>query len=136
MQYKNSLTMQGIAMLLMLLLQYFLGMYTNLYVQFPNGQHGDILWEFAWKQLPLVLHIILGILLIVNAIILIIRSFLQKNKTWIKASIIGYVGIQIAALSGAAFIPTQVAIYSFSMSLCFLLALLAYGYGIYASKVK
>lgn len=134
MEKKETLKFHGIVIIVLLILQYLLGMITNLFVQFPQDKHGGQLWVFAWKQIPLAAHIILGILLIIGSIVLVIRAMRQKNKSWIIASIIGVLSILVAGVSGAIFIPSQAAIYSFIMSISFIAAFISYGWGIYVSK--
>lgn len=134
MEKNRGLMFHAAGLLLLLVPQYLLGMLTNLFVQFPQSKQEKTLWEFAWTQIPLAMHIILGILLLIGAIVLIIRSVQLKEKVWIICSIIGGLSMLIAALSGSFFIPTQMAVYSFIMSLTFVLAFLSYGFGIYLSK--
>lgn len=133
-KHNNSLTTQGMVLIVVLVIQYLLGMFINLYVSFPQGKLGGQLWIFAWKQISIAAHIILGILLLIGAIVFIVRAVRQKDTTWIGASVAGYIAIQAAVLTGSIFIPTQSAIYSYVMSLCFLIAVLSYGWGIFKTR--
>lgn len=111
-----------------------LGMLTNLYAQFPDtGEEGQ-LWQFAWTQVSLALHIILGLLVFGGALMLLIRSITYKNRTWIVAGSIGLAGILIAIYGGVRFIPTQNDPYSLLMSIAFIVSLLAYVWGLFVSK--
>jgi len=134
MDRKETLKTHGIVIFILLILQYLLGMFTNLFIQFPQDKHDGQLWEFAWKQIPIAAHIIIGILLLIGALVLVVRSIRQKNKQWIIISSIGAISILIAGVSGAIFIPTQTATYSFVMSLSFIIAFVSYSLGIYRSK--
>ena len=133
MKNKSSLNKYAIVLIIILIVQYLLGMFTNSFVQFPQGKNEGQLWEFAWSQIPIAAHIIVGSLLLFGAIIFVIRSIRQKNKSWITASIIGGVGILISGMSGAFFISTQQDIYSYLMSIFFLVAFISYGWGLYSS---
>jgi hypothetical protein len=133
-QGQNQLNKQGIGMLVSLSVQYLLGLTTNLFVQFPQSENASVLWKFAWTQLPLALHIIVGLLLFIGSIALLIRAIILKDKPWIKASAIGLVAILIAGVSGAIFVPTQSAIYSYVMGITFIVAFLSYTGGLYYSK--
>ena len=135
MKKKDTLKMHGIGMLVLLTLQYLLGMFTNMFVQFPDTKQEGALWEFAWKQFPLAAHIIIGFLLIIGAFALITTSIKQRNKPWIIASIIGYIGIQTAASAGSLFIPSQQNLYSYVMAVAFIIAFISYGWGVYSSRV-
>lgn len=134
MEKEGRLKPHALVILVLLILQYLLGMATNLFVQFPQNQHEGQLWEFAWKQLPLASHIILGVLLVIGSLVLLIRSILQKNRRWIISSAVGFLAILIAGMAGSLFIPSQMAVYSFVMALCFIIAVLAYCIGIYVSR--
>lgn len=129
-----KLKRQGIGMIIALAIEYVLGMTTNLFVQFPNSHNEGTMWSFAFKNFPTVLHIIIGILLLGGGIMLLIRSFQKKNKLWISVSSIGFITLLIAAFSGSRFIPTQQAVFSYIMSVAFIAALLAYGWGIYRTN--
>ena len=131
---KNPLALHALGLIIGLVLEYLLGMTTNLYVHFPEGVQGGAAWEFAWSQIPLALHIILGLLLFVGAVALAIRSTRSRNKVWIRASGLGLLAIFLSAFGGSSFIPTQKDYYSFLMSISFLVALLSYFWGIYKSK--
>lgn len=130
---KRTLKMQGLGMIAVLLIQYVLGIFSNLFIQFPQGEKDGQLWEFAWRQLPLALHIIVGILLLIGSIVFIIRSILLKDTTWIIVSTISCIAILLAGVSGAIFIPSQSNIYSLSMAIFFIVALFSYFWGVYQS---
>ncbi|HEV8666492.1 MAG TPA: hypothetical protein VN665_01415 [Candidatus Paceibacterota bacterium] len=135
MDFKHLRALRLNAMFLIgaLVVQYALGMYVNLFVSFPENATDGQLWEFAWSQPPLAAHIILAILLLLGAIVALVRAVLYKNKGWIIANTVGLLAILAAGASGASFIPSQGDIYSYSMSLAFLAAMLAYALGLLSS---
>ena len=118
------------AILVLLVVQYLLGMAANLFVAFPQGAHDGQLWEFAWKQLPIAAHIIVAIALLISALALLVRSIRAHDKNWKIASGVGFGTILLAGVAGSSFIPTQTAGYSYLMAVCFLIALFAYGWGL------
>ncbi len=132
----NNLKTQGFGMAIGLMVQFILGILSNLYVSFPQKAKEQALWEFAWKQIPLALHIILGILLLIGSIVFVIRSLTAKNSRWIMVSIIGALSILISGFAGAQFVSTQNDLYSFIMSIGFITALFSYMYGVYADNSK
>jgi len=134
MKTNNKLRVQAYFLLGFLSLQYLLGMLTNLFVAFPENNTDLQQWEFAKTQFMLMAHIILGILLLVGAIMLYIRAFQAKDRHWKIASGIGLGSILLAILSGSEFISTQSEYYSLVMSLLFILAVGAFGWGIYQSN--
>src|SRR5438045_4917693 len=97
----NSLKRQGIGMIIVLAIEYLLGMTANLFVEFPNSKSEGTMWFFAFKNIPVALHIIIGILVVGGGIVLLIRSIQKKNKLWINVSSIGFVTLLISALSGS-----------------------------------
>jgi hypothetical protein len=131
---QRSLRSQGLGMLFSLTLQYILGMVSNLYVQFPNTTVEGQLWEFAWTQVSEAAHIILGLLLFIASLVLLIRAVSSKQRTWTIAGSIGLAGILVAIYGGVRFIPTQNAPYSLLMSIAFIIAMLAYVWGLFKSK--
>jgi hypothetical protein len=131
---KDPFKAQAIGLIVSLTAQYLLGMYANLFVEFPENASEGQLWEFSWSQIPLALHIIVGLLLTIGATALIARAIKTKNKIWIKSSVVGAVGIIVAAYAGARFIPTQQDFYSYLMSVGFIIAYAAYFWGLYKSR--
>ena len=133
-QALRSLRINSIALIIMLILQYILGMIINMYVSFPDTKVAGQLWEFAWSQIPIAAHIILAILILIGAIVLCIRSARNKNRTWFRASGFGLLFVFIAGFSGAQFIATQNDALSFVMSLSFIFAIGSYVWGLYVTK--
>lgn len=120
----------GIWMIGNLIVQYILGMTSNLFVSFPENGDAVIMWEFAWKQIPISLHIIVGVALLIFSIIILVIAIKNKLKNWTVAGTVGLISIFIAGFSGAQFIPTQSSVYSYLMSIFFIIAFVSYGWGI------
>ena len=116
-----------------LIVQYVLGMYVNLFVSFPQNAIQRQLWEFAWSQPSVAAHIILAILILLGAIVILVRAILSKNRTWIIATSVGLIAILAAGSSGATFISSQGDLYSYAMSLAFLVSILSYAWGLFNS---
>ncbi len=131
---KISLSPHAIGMIILLIIQYLLGMATTLFVQFPQGAHDGQLWIFAWHQILIVLHVIVGFLLIFGTIALAIRAGIQKNRIWIISSVISLLSVFGAITAGFIFIPTQANVYSLTMAVLFIVALLSYFWGLYSSR--
>ncbi len=125
---------QAIGIIVMLVLEYILGMTTNLFVHFTQGQAAQANWDFARTQLPLMAHIILGMLILLAAIVLYIQAVKARSRTWKIPSGIGLGSVLLTIFSGSEFVSKQSDSYSFVMSLLFIVALSSYGWGIYKSK--
>ena len=92
-----------------LLVQYALGMVVNLYVTVPaRDQGGGILTAvgraFANGPAAVAIHAGLGLLLIVGAISLVVRSAQSRHRPLIWLSAVSLLSILGAALNGAAFV--------------------------------
>ncbi len=129
---QRALRTHGILMVVLLAVQYILGMINNFFVAFPQSDQAEVMWRYAASQASEIAHIILGLSLFISAVILVIRAIRAKNRDWTIASIIGLTGIMSAIYGGVTFIPSQNDQLSFVMAVAFIVALLAYGWGIYA----
>lgn len=99
----------SLGMALALLVQYALGMVVNLYVTVPaRDQGGGILTAvgraFANGPAAVAIHAGLGLLLIVGAISLVVRSAQSRHRPLIWLSAVSLLSILGAALNGAAFV--------------------------------
>lgn len=133
---QRPLVIQAAVLVAALIVQYALGMYVNLFISFPDSATEGQLWEFAWSQKPLAAHIILAILILLGGIVFCIRAMRSKNRRWIIASFVGLLAVLAAGGSGATFIPSQTDAYSYSMSIMFLIAILAYAWPLFASAKR
>lgn len=131
---KDPLRLQAHMLLGGLILQYLLGMFANLFVEFPDTKNEIALWEFTKGQMVLMTHIILAFLLVIGGIVFLIRAIRRKNKNWIIAASVGLVAIVVSFFGGMRFIPTQEDGYSYLMAAAFIFAFVSYGWGI--SKAK
>ena len=93
-----------------------------------------MLWEFTQTQMPVVLHIIVGFLLLFGTLALLIRAIRFKERIWVISSAISLVAVLTAVVTGSFFITLQADVYSFIMALAFIVALLSYGWGLYKSE--
>jgi len=131
---QNGLWTQAIFTIAVLVIQYVLGMLSNLFVQFPQTDQPNLLWDYARSQLPTFAHIIIGILLLVSAIMFVIRAIRNHDRGWIASSVAGLVGIVIAIYGGVTYTTIQVDLYSLIMALGFIVAFVAYGWGLVAAR--
>lgn len=132
MEQKKPLKSLGFLMLTLLALEYLTGMYSNLFVEFPEEKIPHKLWASVWHSAPLSAHIILSTALIVVALGIIAFTIKQKNKKWIIASSIGALSIMIAGATGSAFVSSQKEVLSYIMSISFLCAFASYSWGLFS----
>jgi hypothetical protein len=122
-----------VAILVLLVIEFVLGMYTALFVEFPDSLANGNAWAWSMSQSPAVLvHIIVGTLLLLAALVVLVLSFLLRSRAAILTGVLGFVTIAVAYLSGSTFLADiNQDMYSFSMALGFIAAAVVYGVGYY-----
>jgi hypothetical protein len=117
--------------MVILLLQYGLGIWVNLYARIPAGDHGaNVASGFARAisngPVGLSIHAVLGVLLIASGAAALVRAFLVRRRALIVAAGVGLICILVAGLSGAAFVGNGSNGASMSMAIAAGVAILAY----------
>jgi heme A synthase len=125
---------QTTGLIIGLVVQYLLGMYVNMFVPFPEQGSEAQMWEFAKSHPSVMAHILIGTILLLNALFFFIRALRSKDTIWKKTSGLGVLGIVIAFVAGEQFIGSQNDVLSYAMSLGFILALLSYFWELYKTK--
>ena len=129
----TALRRASFASLVLLLIQYGLGMYTNIYVTVPSADKGGGLGKaISNGPAALSIHAVLAILLILAAIGLLVQAIMARYWTVLAASAVGLIAIIGAAFSGADF-TSKGGQDSASMTMAVLagVALLCYGTVLY-----
>jgi len=125
-----------LANLIILGIQFVLGMMVNLYVQFPGSlpQGNDSVW--VMKHSPLTTtHIMVGTLILVLAILAIAFAIPARNKPALWLSVLGFILTLISWGSGAAFLSYgQQNIMSMYMALGFIVSTVVYSLALSATK--
>ena len=117
---------------LLLVLQYLLGIYANLFVEIP--EEGSR-WAFAGTSAGIAAHMLLGILVLVGAILVLIFAIRRKSAEWIAFSILGLIGVFGALYAGSSFVNVDSDGISFMMAAGTALSMIAYSTGLYLSAV-
>ncbi len=122
-------------MLVLLLIQFVVGMYLNFYVELPDkhpGIHGSYAPSIPWTLaghagIALAVHVIIWILLTLGSVALLVRSILCRHKPLIIGTALGLLFILMAGSGGLTFLNRGGADKeSFMMALGFILALTSY----------
>jgi hypothetical protein len=133
-------------MLVLLILEFIMGEITNLFVTIPSAHPGTALssspgfvsglgWSLTQSGLlALQVHGALGLLLILLSLVLLGLAIARRLRAWVITSLIGSVGLILAALSGVGFVNSGEATSSLVMALGSLLALIAYALGLYVTR--
>ena len=118
--------------LVLLVLQYIVGMMANLEVQLPSGN--AVSWVFG-HSIIIQLHIYLGTLLIVVELVALVLSLVARHPVGIVAAVAGLALLVFVWLSGVQFLATQQNDLSLRMALGFMGAFIAYLLGYFFSSV-
>jgi hypothetical protein len=130
----RSLTL---AILGSLVLEFVLGMYNALFVQFPDSLVNGNAWAWSMTDSPVIFaHVMLGSLLVLLTILTLIYAFASRSRPAIVWSLTGLVLTLFAYLSGSIFL-TNVAEdnYSFLMALGFIGSIVSYGAAFYLTRL-
>jgi hypothetical protein len=127
----RGLLPNAFAAVVMLLLEFGLGIWVNLYAQIPTADKGRGTFAafgaaVANGPVALTLHALLGTLLLVTAIALVFRAVLARNAAVIVTGAVALLAIIGAWLSGARFIGDAANGASFGMAIATAVALLCY----------
>jgi hypothetical protein len=127
-----GLRQASLAILIVLIVQFALGIGVNLYVTLPAAGHpGHASW-FGNGTL-LALHAALGMFLILAAIFVLVRAIVARKVTLIVTSAAGLVAILLAAFFGSGFTDKLTDGYSLGMAMAFAAALACYAIGLFAA---
>jgi hypothetical protein len=140
---RARLTRQAMALALLLLVQFFLGMVTNLYVTIPDKHPGagakdffsgaprSVAWAISSGPAWLAAHAALGLALCLVSILFIVTAARARDRMWIWLSVAGCLLMIGAAFNGASFVTYNHDFSSLIMAGLFALALASYLAGIY-----
>jgi hypothetical protein len=127
----RGLRPNSFAAVVMLLVEYGLGIWVNLYAKIPASDQGKgpfaaVGAAVAHGPVALALHALLGTLLLVTAITLIIRAVLARSAGATVIGAVALLAIITAWLSGARFTGDAADGASFGMAMATAVALLCY----------
>ncbi len=122
----------SLAALVLLLIQYGIGIGVNLYATVPAADLGHSIGT-AISNGPgaLTVHIVLGLLLILAAAGLVVQAIIARRAGVIVTSVIGMLALVGAAAQGAAFVDKGHPSASMIMAILTGVALLCYGVSLY-----
>jgi hypothetical protein len=115
----------------MLLIEYGLGIWVNLYAKVPASDHGKGTFAafgaaVASGPAGLAVHAVLGTLLIVTAIALLVRAALARSTAATVIGAVAFLAVAAAWLSGTRFVGDAADGASFGMAIATGVALLSY----------
>jgi hypothetical protein len=117
----------SLAVLVLLVVEYAIGMYVNLYVTVPGADHaGGLDGAIANGPTSLSLHAVLGLLLGLGALGVAAQSIFVRHWGLIAASVIGLLAMIFASVAGTGFTSTGDDSASMAMSVLTGIAVLCY----------
>ena len=127
----NGLRTNSFAAVVMLLLEFGLGVGVNLYATLPVVDHGKALLAAFGSAVtggPVVLgvHAVLGTILFITGVSAVVRAALLRQTALIVISGVSLLGIVVAWLSGARFVGTMANGASLAMAIATCVSILAY----------
>jgi hypothetical protein len=125
----------SLAILIVLIVQFALGISVNLYVTLPAAGHSG---HSSWfgNGVLLALHATLGMILVLSAVFVLVRAIMARNTTLIVTSSAGLVAIGAAFYFGASFTDKLTDGYSLGMAISFAAALACYAIGLYTLTAR
>ncbi len=117
----------SLAVLVLLVVEYAIGMYINLYVTAPGADHGGSLGSaISNGPASLSVHAVIGLLLGLGALDVAVQSILVRHWGLIAASVIGLLAMIFASVAGTGFTSTGADSASMAMSVLTGIAMLCY----------
>lgn len=122
----------SLAVLVLLVVEYAIGMYVNLYVTVPGADHGGSLGSaISNGPASLSVHAVIGLLLGLGALGVAAQSILVRHRGLIAASVIGLLAMIFASVAGTGFTSTGADSASMAMSVLTGIAMLCYAANLY-----
>jgi hypothetical protein len=118
--------------LVLVVAEYVIGMYVNLYATIPAADHGhDVRTAIANGPVMLSIHAVLGLLLGLGALGVLIHAIRSRRPGIITWSAVGLFALVMAAAAGSGFTSTGDRTESLAMAVLTGVALLCYAANIY-----
>lgn len=130
------------AILSLLVIQFAIGTYLNLYTELPKIHPGtigsyapSIPWALAGNSgVALSLHVVIWIVLTLGGIALLVQGIMSRRMAFIVGNALGFLFLLTAGSGGLGFLNRGDDLESFVMAGGFILAFIAYGATMYMTK--
>ena len=125
----------SMAVLVLIVVEYAIGMYVNLYVTVPKADHGSSLGtEISNGPAVLSLHAVVGLLLGLGALGVLVQSIMARHWVVVGVSAVGLLSLAFASVAGTGFTSTGDNSASMAMSVLTGVALLCYAANLYVLR--
>jgi hypothetical protein len=127
----RGLRINSFAAVVMLVTQYALGMWVNIYAHLPASDHGKGIFPAFARAVAdgpavLAIHAVLGTLLLITGISVVVRATLARRPAPIVIGAVAFLAIVAAWLTGARFVGDAANGASFGMAIATAVAIVAY----------
>jgi hypothetical protein len=132
----GAFRLHSLVAIVALALEFLLGMYTALFVPFPESLTEGDAWAWSMSNSAVTIaHVILGTALIIVSISALGFGIAARNRSAIATSALGVVMVGLAYVSGAVFLSDiGKDAYSFAMACGFIGAIIAYGLAFHLAR--
>jgi hypothetical protein len=129
---RSRLRRGSLAALVLVVAEYAIGMYVNLYVTVPAADHGRGLGA-AISNGPVLLsvHALVGLLLGLAALGVLMQSIIARRWMVVGVSAVGLLSLALASVAGTGFVRTGDTSASMAMSALTAIGLLCYAVNLY-----
>lgn len=122
----------SLAVLVLIVAEYAIGMYVNLYVTLPKADHGGSLGRaISSGPAALSIHAVAGLLLGLGALGVLVQAVMARHWGIIALSAVGLFALAFASVAGTSFTSTGNAAESMAMAVMTGIALLCYAANLY-----
>jgi hypothetical protein len=122
----------SLAVLVLVVAEYLIGMYVNLFVTIPRADHDhSVGTAIANGPAVLATHAVIGLLLALAALGVLVQAILGRHTGAIAASVVGLFALAFASVAGASFTSSGHPADSMAMSVFTGVGLLCYAANLY-----
>ena len=123
--------------LVLVVAEYVIGMYVNLYATIPRADHGhDVGTAISNGPVMLSIHAVVGLLLGLGALGVLVQAIRSRRPAVIAWSAAGLAALAMASVAGAGFTSTGDRSASMAMSVLTGVALVCYAVNIYLARLS
>jgi hypothetical protein len=126
--------------IVMILVQYGLGIWVNLFGHLPAADHGKSFFDAFARSVAdgpagLGIHSVFGVVLGLAAVQSLVRGIQSGRRVLMWMTVVGFLGVVAAGVNGIFFVSYEYNANSFAMAITAGIGLLAYAVGLMSLKV-
>jgi hypothetical protein len=146
MDRNQQLRINFLAALVMLIIQFLLGMAVNLFVKIPTDHPGSnppeyfsgvaqsVTWAILHGNILLAIHAAFGLGLVIAALGALVQAIGNRRRGIIVSAVVGFIGVLGAGFNGGRYLNYHQDFSSMIMATGFAIAVVAYSVGLYLAN--